>query len=368
MDVDDLVRLALDHHRLVQGEDGHAYAVPHCGPPIAYRIAPSPREGLPPRLTALALDTYGRPARPGALKAALAVLRYLAEDGAPEPVGHRVARVGEGRLALDLGRSDGACVVVGPAVWQVEDVAPVPFRRTVLTGELPLPKRGGTLDELRQLANVEAPEAWRSLLGWLVAALFADIGHPVLRLAAPAGGGKSWAGRLLVGLVDPSPVPLRTAPRNTRAWATSAGASWVVGLDALDGRSAWLADVLAHAVDGSGIIRAPAGRADVDDVSVLTLRRVVLVTSTQGGALAERLGGRLVTVQLAPMTPARRSGEAATWSTYERALPRLLGALLDLAATVLALLPIVEARDVAGPCIDFARILAAIDALGVATS
>jgi hypothetical protein len=368
MDVDDLVRLALDHHRLVQGEDGHAYAVPRSGPPIAYRIAPSPREGLPPRLTGLALDTYGRPARPGALKEALTVLTYLADDGPPEPVGHRVAGVGERRLALDLGRSDGACVAVGPAAWQVEDVAPVPFRRTVLTGELPLPEGGGTLDELRLLANVETPEAWRSLLGWLVAALFADIAHPVLRLAAPAGGGKSWAGRVLVGLVDPSPVPLRTAPRNTRAWATSAGASWLVGLDAVDGRSAWLADVLAHAVEGTGIVRAPAGRADVDDVSVLTLRRAVLVTCTDGGQLAERLGGRLITVQLAPMTPARRASEAVLWSTSERALPRLLGALLDLAGSVLALLPIVEARDVAGRCLDFDRILAAIDALGVATS
>jgi hypothetical protein len=368
MDVDDLVRLALDHHRLVQGKDGQAYAVPHCGPPIAYRIAPSRREGLSPRLTALALDRYGRAARPGALKAALAVLTYLADDGAPEPVGHRVARVGDRRLVLDLGRSDGACVVVGPAVWQVDAVAPVPFRRTVLTDELPLPERGGTLDELRLLVNVESSEAWRSLLGWLVAALLADIAHPVLRLAAPSGGGKSWAGRLLVGLVDPSPVPLRTAPRNTRAWVTSAGASWVVGLDAVDGRSAWLADVLAHAVDGSGMVRAPAGRADVGDVSVLTMRRAVLLTSTEGGPLVERLGDRLVTVQLAPMTPARRSGEAALWSTYQHALPRLLGALLDLAGSVLALLPIVEARDVAGPCLDFARILAAIDALGVATS
>jgi hypothetical protein len=73
-------------------------------------------------------------------------------------------------------------------------------------------------------------------------------------------------------------------------------------------------------------------------------------------------------VELARMLAARRCSEVALWSTYESARSRLLGAPLDLTAGVLALLPVVEARDVTGPCAEFARILAAIDAQGVATA
>ena len=43
--------------------------------------------------------------------------------------------------------------------------------------------------------------------------------HPILALTGEQGTAKSTAARLVVELVDASPAPLRTQPREMRSWA-----------------------------------------------------------------------------------------------------------------------------------------------------
>lgn len=57
----------------------------------------------------------------------------------------------------------GAGVRVGIDGWSVVTGAPVLFRRTALSGALPMPEPGGTLDDLWALINVtEADRAARA--------------------------------------------------------------------------------------------------------------------------------------------------------------------------------------------------------------
>ncbi|MGO5251732.1 hypothetical protein ACTQ2Q_10340, partial [Atopobiaceae bacterium LCP21S3_F11] len=119
--------------------------------------------------------------------------------------------------------------------------APVLFRRTALTGPMPLPTRGN-MEELWSLLNVTEDD--RALvLGWLVAALLSvDAPCPALALFGEQGTGKSTAMRLLVDIVDPSPVPCRKPPRDSDSWVTAASGSVVVGLDNLSVVSDMLSD------------------------------------------------------------------------------------------------------------------------------
>ena len=134
-------------------------------------------------------------------------------------------------------------------------------------------------------------------MAWLVAALFPEIPHPILALVGEQGTAKSTAARLVVSLVDPSPAPLRTPPREMRSWAAAASASWVVALDNVSTIPDWFSDTLCKAVTGDGIVER-ALHTD-DDINVLTFRRCVALTSIDAGRLAGDLAERLLTVELA---------------------------------------------------------------------
>jgi hypothetical protein len=351
-----LVALALARFRLVQGDDGRLYAVAHDGPAIAYSLRGT--HGLRGVLADLYYDLHGQPAGGSAMTDALAVIEARAARAEREPVALRVGSTGPRALALDLGTPDGRCVLVDGTGWRLIDRPPVLLRRSVLTGPLPVPTRAGSLDPLAELLNVDEA-GFRLIVGWLVAALVQEIPHPILALVGEQGTAKSTAARLVVSLIDPSPAPLRTPPREMRSWAAAASASWIVALDNVSTIPPWLSDTLCKAVTGDGIVER-ALHTD-DDLNILAFRRCVALTSIDAGKLSGDLAERLVTVELDVIAPERRRPDAEVANAYEREQPGLLGALLDLVVQVLAELPRVQLAELPRMA-DFARILGALDA------
>jgi hypothetical protein len=137
----------------VRGDDGRPYAVEHDGPAVAHAVRG--RDGLRTPLASLYYETYQKVPGGSGLTDALTVLEGQARRSDPVPVGLRVASAGDGRVALDLGGEEGGCVVVDAAGWRVALRSPVLFRRSALTDPLPVPARGGSLDDLRGHLNVD---------------------------------------------------------------------------------------------------------------------------------------------------------------------------------------------------------------------
>jgi hypothetical protein len=350
-----LVAMAHGHFRLLRGGDGRPYATAHDGPAIAYGLRS--REGLRGRLAELYSDTYQQTPSGTALSDALTVLESKAIRKPPEPVGLRVATTGPGAVAIDLGTEDGRCVLVDAAGWRIAEGSPVLFRRSALTAPLPHPVGGGSLAPLAELLNVDA-SGFRLIVAWLVASLLPDVAHPILALVGEQGTAKSTAARLVVSLVDASPAPLRTPPREMRSWAASAQASWVVAFDNVSSIPDWLSDTLCKAVTGDGIVERTLHTDD--DVNVMTFRRCIALTSIDAGRLAGDLAERLLTVELARIPRRERRTDTVIAEQYTRAQPAILGALLDLAAQVLATLPAIELDEMPRMA-DFANILGALD-------
>ena len=265
----------------------------------------------------------------------------------------------EGSIVLDLGDTAGRTVVIHPGHWRIVDLSPVLFRRTVLTAPMPTPTAPGTgtLAQLRELLNVD-DAGFRLIVAWLVAALVPDIPHPILLLYGEQGTAKSTAAKLAVRLIDPSPAPIRTPPKDIRAWSVTASASWTIALDNVSAIAAWFSDTLCKAVTGDGIV--DRALFTDDDVSVISFRRVIAITSIDAGGLAGDLAERTIPVELQPIPEEERRTEEKVETEFTAASPVTLAALLDLTAAVLAELPRVRV-DRLPRMADFARILAALD-------
>jgi hypothetical protein len=299
----------------------------------------------------------GRAATQQALADALLVIEGIAQDADESRLYLRAAQH-DGALWLDLGDPTGRAVRVTAAGWEVEDQAPVLFKRTSLTGPLPEPQPGGSIAKLWEWLNV-AEDDRPLVAAALVAALFSEQPHVVLAIFGEQGTGKTTAVKVLVSLLDPGPVPVRKPPRDADSWVTAAAGSWVVGLDNLSDIPSWLSDSLCRASTGDGDVRRKL--YSDGDYAVFAFRRCIIFDAIDVGALEPDLAERALPVTLALISDADRRDEESFWPSWRQEHPQLLGAVLDLAAAVLRRLP--EVTLARKPRMaDFARILAAVDA------
>ncbi|MFT4029654.1 MAG: hypothetical protein QM675_07245 [Protaetiibacter sp.] len=352
-----IVELAVARYRLGVTLEGEHFAARKERPHIALPLRGG-RLGLRHALAHDYREATGKVAGQQALADALLTLAGIAQESPPEVLHLRVAETPAG-LFVDTGDTAGTVLHVTPGEWSVRDSAPVMFTRTELTGVLAAPARGGDIARLFEFLNVAA-EDHPILLAWLVAALLPDLPHPILTLTGEQGTGKSTAARMLVELVDPSPVALRKPPRDADGLVTGFSGSWVVALDNLSTVNDWLSDSLCRIVTGEGDVR----RQLYTDggLSVFAFRRAVILTGIDFAGLRGDLAERMSLVQLHRIPDTQRADERGLQEHWQQALPGLRGALLDLAADVLRVLPAVKLASKPRMA-DFARIVAAVDRL-----
>ncbi|WP_239148894.1 ATP-binding protein [Streptomyces sp. SID12501] len=352
-----IVAMAREEYTFVMSSDGRPYAVALDGPNLALPLRG--RAGLRQRLARRFADSYpGEVASQSALADAMTVMEGIAEDGDPVAVHLRVGRAPAGAIVVDLGTADGRAVEVAPTGWNVVDRSPVLFRRSGAMAPMPPPVLDGDgLAKLYALLNMDE-SAFHQLVAWLVAAWIPDIPHPILTCKGEQGTGKSKAAQMFINLIDPSPAAKRSQPRDPQEWNTQAFSSWALCLDNVSTITPWLSDTLCKAVTGDGVV-SRALYTD-DDVVVLTFRRVLAMTTIDAGALAGDLAERLLMLDLQLIDAERRRSEEELDATFAAVRPSVLGALFDVLACVLAVLPSVRLESMPRMA-DFARVLAAVD-------
>lgn len=352
---DKIVALAIARYTFGRTDRDEPFAVPRAGPNVARML----RGGANSLRSELARECYkanGRAPSSSALADAMFVLEGEALAAEPQNLPIRVARHAVG-IVYDLGDEAGRAVEITPSGWTVLPRSPVLFRRTALTGAMPEPLKGGALQTLEKFFNV--PDPVRPLLvAWLVSTFIPDIEHPIVLLGGPQDAGKSTSGRSLGGLTDPSPAPLRSAPRNIEEWSLSMASSWVTVIDNVSGIPEWLSDAMCRAVTGDGMVRRALYTSD--GLTLLVFQRPLILTSIDAGALRGDLGRRLILIDLESVTRSQKRPPRELRVAYEAARPALFGALLDVLAGVLRVLPTVQLDHHEGLA-DFEELVVAVD-------
>ncbi len=350
-----LVRLAIDHYQLGRAEDDEPFATPIAGPKIV-RLMRGGRSSLRADLGRRFYADHGKVPSSSALADAMNVLDGLAMLEPRCRLHVRVAR--ENSITyIDLGDETGNAIALSKDGWRIVEQPPTMFRRTEAMLPLPHPISGGGIGVWRELLNLPGEDELALLLSWLVALLYPDIPHPVLIFTGPQGAAKSTNARIISSVVDPSSAQLRSAPRDLTDWIVAAAGSYVVAIDNVSRIPEWLSDAMCRASTGDGLVR----RALYTDnnLSVVSFRRAVIVTSIDPGALRGDLADRLLAVQLDEIPEERRRLDGAVTDDLARAAPVLLGSVLDLAVHTLAHpKPLARKPRMA----DYGDVLASVDA------
>ncbi|RPK94564.1 ATP-binding protein [Streptomyces sp. ADI98-10] len=332
-----ITEYAQSHFRYFRTTEGTVYAQ-RIGHPVARPIRSQGTTGSHRQELMVDLFNDGVGVFNGtSLKEALDLIEALALSQDVQPTHIRVAPGFDGATWLDLGRDDGQSVRIHPNGWDilVPDPREVCWRRTQLTGELPMPARdteGKGIDSLLRLTNFATAETESLALAWLVGCLGPSVPVPAPFLTGPQGAGKSTAGRMLVRIIEGMTGDLRRAPKDEENLITAVAAGWVTALDNLSHLAPDLSDLMCCIVTGAESIK----RALFSDGDVVRsrYRRPLLLTGIDVGVIRPDLAERLLPLRLE--RPKVRRTEAELWREFEAALPVILGSLLDLTVKVRA--------------------------------
>jgi hypothetical protein len=251
-----------------------------------------------------------------------------------QPVFTRIAGQGDA-IYLNLADEYWRSVEITAAGWSVVN-APVRFRRPNGMLELPVPQRGGRLDELRRFINA-TDEGFVLSCAWLVGAFRSRGPYPILAVHGEPGCAKTTTCNVLRALIDPNMAPQRTLPADERDLMITARNSWVLSYDNLSRLSVWQSDAFCKLSTGGG--HATRALYTDDGEVIFEAQRPLLLNGIEEIATRGDLADRAIVVMLPTIPEQRRLPEEQFWAEFEQARPRILGALLGAMVVGLRNLP-----------------------------
>jgi len=277
----------------------------------------------------------GKAPREQSVREALGTLAGLGRFQGEQRMVHLRFAGADGEYWLDLAvPGSSRAIRLRPGRWEIAAAPEVAFVRPESMQPLPEPAVGGSLDLLWKVANV--PHGCRLLvLAWLVDCLRPDTPFPVCELLGEQGSAKSTTQTALRRLIDPNSCDLRGAPKSVEDVFVSAGACALVSYENISHLSAPMQDALCVLATGGGFAKRKL-YSDTEE-SIISVKRPIILNGISAAVTAQDLVDRAITIETPVITERREV--TSLWRDYECGRAELLGALLDLAANALAILP-----------------------------
>ena len=273
--------------------------------------------------------TSGRYVNPTSLANGIENIKAaVLEDGIRQEVFLRVAGLPR-ESWLDLGDHSGRAVQVDGEGWRVVDRAGVFFRRNSFTLPMVEPQRGGSIDELHELINVD-DESFMLIVGFLVAALRGFGARPMLIIQGEAGSAKTSAARVLLEAFDSNTAGVQMKTDDVQDLAVASGNTYGLAWDNMSGMSKEMADALCQFVTGSSFTKRElyTNKGQI----VIKAKRPVIINGIDSLATYDDIVSRALMITLNPISDRQRITDDELDEAVARVMPRVMGALLDAVA------------------------------------
>ena len=292
------------------------------------------------------------------------------------PVREVFVRIGrlDDKIYLDLADAKWRAVEIDQAGWRVVDyvggahgggaLSEVRFRRTPDMQALPVPKAGGSVEELRPLFNIAAGDAGDDdfvlAIAYALACLRGRGPYPVMAIGGEQGSAKSTRSALLRSIIDPRRPPLRSLPRDERDLVVAARNQHILAFDNVSGLRHWLSDALCRVASGAGFGTREL-YTDQDEV-VFSGARPTILNGIEEVVERPDLAERSIFSTCEPIDPKDRKSEDDVWASFHAAHASILGALLDAVASGLRRFPTMARPQNLPRMADFAHWVIACEA------
>jgi hypothetical protein len=154
-----------------------------------------------------------RVATSSSISAAIMAMEGFALKGSLYSTCIRVAKEDDA-IYVDLGDNSWEAIRVTVNGWDIIKNPPVKFQRHRGLKPLPRPERGGSIDDLRPILNIENNDSWLLVKGWLIGSLSPKGPYAILAIAGEQGSAKTWLEKILRSTIDPNALAVRRPPRN----------------------------------------------------------------------------------------------------------------------------------------------------------
>jgi Domain of unknown function (DUF3854) len=242
----------------------------------------------------------------------------------------------QGKIYIDLGTPDWKAIEVDSSGWRLVSDPPVRFWRPDSLLPLPYPVEGGSLEELKELLNVDG-SAWILIITFLLFCFCPGKTYPVLVISAHRGSGKTAAAEILKGLIDPGKAALIKLQGDTLKLAVTLSRRWLAVYDNVGHISPEQSDDLCRVATNFGYSTRTLHTTDEETTFELT--RPQIITAIDALVTRDDLADRVLMVQLLEITEDKRLPQAELNTKVEAARPLILGALLTALSQTLAAIP-----------------------------
>jgi hypothetical protein len=342
----DLVKLVSREVDLWKTEDEVPYATvsirKECGSRYSRNFAIESKE-FHQWLGRRAYETFRRPLGQDMLKNCQQTLSSLAIYSGPKAKAYRRIANVSSDYYIDLCNEGAAAVRVNANGWAIVSDPPVRFIRTSAMRALPEPQCGGNVNDLWQLANIDANDR-PLVLAWIIEAYRSDTPFPLLELTGQQGSAKSTTQKTLRSFIDPNDVPLRGRPKNVEDVYVSAGKGHLLSYENLSGLGADISDALCTVATGGGY--ASRQLYSNDGESLLKAHNPTVINGIEPMITRSDLLDRTIAISLPSITG--RLTETEHQNRLISLSPKIFGSILDLFAKSLEILPTVTREATVG--------------------
>jgi hypothetical protein len=243
---------------------------------------------------------------------------------------------------IDLGDATGTAVKICASGWSIVAEPTTHFRRPKGQLPLPVPSVDGSIELLREFANVTERD-FQLLVCWMAFALRPVGPYPVLVLHGNQATAKSTLVTVIRQLIDPQTAPHLAESRSTRDLMVTALNGWLLAFDNLSTLPNWLSDSLCRLATGGGF--ATRALFSNEERDVIYAQRPIILSGIDEFVRRGDLADRGVFLHLPAIIPSKRRVEAEFWGAFRELRPKILGGLLDAVALGLCELPSVQVPE-----------------------
>ena len=229
-------------------------------------------------------------------------------------------------IYIDLCNPNWEAIRVTTGGWSIVESPPVRFRRTRGMLPLPYPERGGKIEALRPFFNLKTEADFTVIVGYVLAALRPFAPYPILNPIGPPGAAKTRLLRLIRRLTDPNGAETTPLPPSGEELFISSRNSHFLAYENVSHLSKKMSDHLCRMATG-GSYRGRRRYTNTDE-NLHHGGRPVAFEGIHNVVTEPDMLDRLVAIEVERVE--RYQDDKVLDRAFERARPRILGALLDL--------------------------------------